>query len=182
MLNDIINRAKSIITSPTNFFNSISNESGYGGPVKFYTVMLIAYSLLLGISSTLLLDAAFEVTLLIISVVTTVLVAIPLTFVGAGITHIFVSILGGKQGYNQTYKANIYSSTPSLLLGWIPIAGFMAGLYSLYLLIKGLSTLQKMSMGRAAAAVLIPIILLIIIVIVIAGAAFMTLLGAGELS
>ena len=51
---------------------------------------------------------------------------IVLLFVGGLIVHLFVVLAGGRMGVVQTLKAFIYGDTPVMLLGWIPIVGFLA--------------------------------------------------------
>ena len=97
---------------------------------------------------------------------------IVLTFVGVAIVHIFVLLLGGKGSYSDTYKALVYASTPSTLLGWIPLVGIVFGLYSLYLSIKGISKLHNISMMRAFLAVIGIILIILIIVIIMAAIAY----------
>ena len=59
-------------------------------------------------------------------------------FVGGAWLHIFVWALGGKKGYVQTVKSVMYGSTPSLLLGWIPIIGFIGAIWTIILDIFGI--------------------------------------------
>src|SRR3989344_942379 len=88
-------------------------------------------------------------------------------FFSSGITHIAVKLLGGKNSYADTYKAIAYGSTPAALLGIIPYVGIVASVYSLYIDIKGVSALQKMSAARSAIAVLIlPLLVLLLAVFV----------------
>ncbi|MFA4876343.1 MAG: Yip1 family protein [Methanoregula sp.] len=81
--------------------------------------------------------------------------------------HLWVYLLGGRQGIMQTFKAIIYGHTPRLLLGWIPVIGFIFMLWSLVLGILGIRELQELSTGKAilafAIAILIPLILMILL-------------------
>ncbi|HSA38700.1 MAG TPA: Yip1 family protein [Methanoregula sp.] len=89
------------------------------------------------------------------------------TLVFGGWLHLWVYILGGRQGIWQTLKAVMYGSTPSLLFGWIPFIGFIFTLWSIVLGIFGIRVLQEISSLKAilavAVAVMIPLVLLIIV-------------------
>ncbi|MBQ4415919.1 MAG: YIP1 family protein, partial [Methanomicrobium sp.] len=96
------------------------------------------------------------------------------------ILHIFVYILGGRNGIEQTVKAVIYSFVPVALLGWIPLVGIIGLIWSFVLEILAIRELQDMSTARAAIAVILPLVILIVLAvillmffIVVAGAAYM---------
>jgi len=76
-----------------------------------------------------------------------------------------------------TYKALAYSSTPGILLGWIPYVGFLAGIWGLVLAIIGIKEVYKIKTGQAVASVLVIPIVLILIFVIIA-----LILGVGLLS
>ena len=75
-------------------------------------------------------------------------------YLGAGVCHLLVLLLAGGRhaGFNATFKAYAYSSAASLL-AWVPVAGYAASLYGLYLLFVGLRELHRISPARAALAV-----------------------------
>jgi hypothetical protein len=109
-------------------------------------------------------------------------------FIYAGALHIFAKLLRGVGNYSQTYKAFIYSCTPSLLLSWIPHIGPLFALWAWYLGIKGLSKLHNVSMLRAFVITLMPImvpvvlmVILVLIVLVLMPVWFAALLGAARL-
>ena len=88
-------------------------------------------------------------------------------FIGATIVHIFVHLLGGGKGYTQTVKAIGYGMTPSLLLGWIPFIGIIAGIWALIVKIIGIRELQEMSTGKAVLAIILPLIIIVIVAVAI---------------
>ncbi|WP_157200260.1 hypothetical protein [Methanogenium cariaci] len=47
-------------------------------------------------------------------------------FIAGVLLHIFVYIAGGRKGLTTTIRAFIYSLTPNLLFGWIPVIGLLA--------------------------------------------------------
>ncbi len=96
-------------------------------------------------------------------------------FIGAGILHLLVMLIVGSRnsGFEGTFRVSAYSSVTSLV-SWIPVIGWIASLYGIYLAIMGIREVHTTSTGKAAIVVLIPavvIILLVLIVIAAIGAA-----------
>lgn len=83
-------------------------------------------------------------------------------FVSAGIIHLFVILLGGKEGYHETFKAATYAMAPGIFT-IIPFVGWLAVIYSLILNVIGIKKRQKLSIARSIAVVVIPLILVFLI-------------------
>jgi hypothetical protein len=81
--------------------------------------------------------------------------------------HLWAYIFGARQGVRNTIKATLFSSTPTYVLGWIPLVNYITGIWSLILLGIGLKKLQKLSTGRAIAAVVIAVLIPLIIAIIV---------------
>ncbi|MFA4935401.1 MAG: YIP1 family protein [Candidatus Methanoperedens sp.] len=101
------------------------------------------------------------------------------SFISGAIVHIGVYIMGGEKGIVQTIKAVMYGSTPGLLLGWIPIIGFIAAIWSLILEILGIRQLHELTTGRAIVAVLIPFIIMVVLTVVLAAVIAAFVFGMG---
>ena len=103
-------------------------------------------------------------------------------FFNALIYHVSLMIVGGaKRGIGVTLRTVCYSYT-ALLAVALPICGSLIGtIWTLYLLIVGLSEAHGISKGRAAVAVLLPSVLVCICVIFVMIAAFSSLKAAGIL-
>ena len=97
-----------------------------------------------------------------------IIVQFVLVFIGAAWLHVFAWLLGGRRGYLQTLKAIMFGSTPTMLFGWIPFIGFLAGLWSLVLGIFGLQELQNMTTLKAVLAIFFSVMIVILIAIAIA--------------
>jgi hypothetical protein len=82
-------------------------------------------------------------------------------FIGAGIVHLMLMLLGGQNfPFETTFRTVCYAAGSAQPIGAIPFCGgIIAGLWSLYATIVGLSKTQEISTGKAAGAVLIPIVL-----------------------
>ena len=165
---EIIDKIKMIIKEPTKFFSKIRSEQEYKEPFLYYallsfilSILSTAVSFLTGLSN----DIVFTFIGLWISFLI-------LIFLGTAVIHIFVYLFGGRGGYLNSFKSATYAATPALLLGWIPIIEFIAGIYSaFYLYPKGLSILHEISFVKAFFAVLLPAVIIIstILILAIAG-------------
>lgn len=180
---DFSEKVKGFLLEPSKTFDAIKGEN-LNEAIKYYAVIAAIYSaifaILLAFVGTLfgsmmggrnlgmLMGAGAGAGAAIIFFVLFMILAIIGAFISGAILHIFVYIVGGRKGISQTIKAVMYGSTPGLLLGWIPIIGFIAGIWSLVLEILGIRQLQELTTGRAILAVLIPIIIIVVLTIVIA--------------
>ena len=97
-----------------------------------------------------------------------IIVQFVLVFFGAAWLHLFVYLLGGRRGYLETLKAITFGSTPAMLLGWIPFAGLLSGIWSLVLGIFGIRELQDLTTIKTALAVILALMVIALIIIVIA--------------
>ncbi len=161
-------KIKKILLSPSELFNAVKSEEGFKNAFIYLALMSIV-SIVLNYFlssqySAMLAGLGLPSALGIAIILVIWLFGLIASFIAVGFFHIFVYLLGGKEGFSSTYKAFAYASTPSNLLGWIPYIGIIFSLWSLYLEVKGISMLQNMSMGRALAAILIPIIIVAIVI------------------
>ena len=171
----IVERAKMVSTKPEEFFKNIKKEKGWQEAFKYFAVISLVTPLVYIIGSLAsLYQMAFD------EILFTYIFTLASIFVGAGIVHLFALLFKGKRDFSLTYKALAYGMTPAFVLGWIPVVGPLAGLYSLYLEVKGISSLHEMSMLRALAVVLIALFAIMAmffaIVVGIFGSEFFTLI------
>ena len=89
------------------------------------------------------------------------LISIAMSLLYAGIVHSLVMVFKGQGSYAETYKAYAYGMIPAMILLLIPFIGFFGGIYSLALIVIGLSRLHNLTIGKAVIAVLAPILLLL---------------------
>jgi hypothetical protein len=89
--------------------------------------------------------------------------------------HIGAKIAGGRGDFADSFKAAVYSQTPSLLLGWIPIIGILFSLWSIVLLFLGVRELHETDTVKAVLAVVVAVVLYIIVIVILAmiGLAFL---------
>ena len=72
------------------------------------------------------------------------------------ILHLFVRLLGGRQGFKTTLKTCAYSSTPLVLSFWFLPLIIITTVWSIILTIIGIQEMQKISKIRAIGSVLLP--------------------------
>lgn len=185
-MDNFVDTWKKVIISPSEFYESMSTEGGYGEPLKFALVNFIVLGIGSAIISILynligfnLMNNAFlmggsitmatEFTIMdaISNIIVTPIMGIIGLFIVGAILFILFKIVGGSGSYEGTVRILSYSSAVSLL-AWIPLVGILAGLYGLYLDIIGGKFVHNISTARSAIAVLIPIVLLIILVVILA--------------
>lgn len=81
-------------------------------------------------------------------------------FVTSALIHLALMILGGaNRPFEATFRVVCYSGGATAILQLLPICGaFAATIWNFIVMVIGISTVQKISMGRAAVAVLLPTI------------------------
>jgi hypothetical protein len=82
-------------------------------------------------------------------------------FIGAGITHLFLMLLGGaRNGFEATFRVTCFAQATALF-SVLPFCGTpVQALYQIVLMIVGLAEAHQTGKGTAAAAVLLPGLLL----------------------
>ena len=95
--------------------------------------------------------------------------------------HLWVFVMGGRKGLEMTIKSVLYSSTPSLLLGWIPLVSVIGAIWSLILGIYGIRELHEISTGRAIAAMIIAVVIPAIIFILALGFFLIVAVSSGPI-
>jgi hypothetical protein len=75
----------------------------------------------------------------------------------SGLVHLCLLLLGGASGgYKATVKAECYAYAPAIL-GIVPLCGSVAAaIWTIVVLVIGLTVVHRISTGKAIAAVLIP--------------------------
>lgn len=182
----IFSKAGKSIAHPVELFERVNSEKGFWPVLKYQLTLLIVplifalilYGLAASFLTFLLAGLSSEAGAIVpyiiggsfviffITLAVGLFLAVPLiSFLVIGIEHIFIKIFGGRGDYLQSYKSFIYSSTPSLLFGWVPVFNFAVSIWSLVLSVVAVSSLHKISKSRAALAIVTPIIILIVLMI-----------------
>jgi hypothetical protein len=169
---DFLKKIGMILTAPSKFFDKVKSEKSVNSAFSF---LLLASIVSLIATIVLAINGPMEslgITEVVVVSLFAWTISILLTFVIAAIVSFSAIRLGGKGNYVSGYKAVVYGSLPSYLLGWMPFAGFVFSLWSLFIQAKGISRMYKISMPRSVIAVIIPSI----ITMLLAGLTFLYLL------
>lgn len=192
MINDLIQKFKDITLNPIETFQKLRDEP-LSTAFVYFLVIIAIYSVLSGIIGMVFvglfsammpgmtpgLIAETSLLMGIFSIVFGFIGAIIGLIVGSLILHLFVYILGGRKGLEQTIKAAIYSCTPLALIGWIPVVSIIAMIWSLVLEALAVRELHEISTARAVLAVLIPLILIFGLIVVAIIMFFMVVTSTG---
>lgn len=215
---DIIEKAKSIILKPSETFERLKSDS-FEKAFVYFLILLLVYSAVFSViygaafsmipfkyqqsysqPGTIMRSAPVTAISPILGVMIAVIMFIA-SFAGGIIGvflmglwfHLWVYVMGGRKGVMQTIVANMYSSTPGLLFGWVfPVFMFLpliAGaanpafilismlvlvvyaialaVWGLILLVKGIRIFHEISTGNAIIAVLIAMLIPALIVVAI---------------
>jgi hypothetical protein len=156
-MGSFIRVTKTVLVTPSDFFQKMPTAAGYFPPLIFLTVCL-------GVSGILAALIAGAEILLFFKVL---IAGVIFSFIGAGILHLIArQFFEGKGGYEGVYRVVAYAGVVNLLT-WIPVVGLFAGLYGLYLEIVGLEKVHQITPGQAVVTVLIALAVYIILALIV---------------
>jgi hypothetical protein len=102
----------------------------------------------------------FFVVFVLLSLAFFVLVAV-LFFASVPLQHACVFLIAGRnqRGLRATLRLSCYAVGAPIALGWIPVVGFLAAFYCLYLYTTALRRVHRISTRKTLGAILIPLLL-----------------------
>lgn len=176
---------RDVLLSPRRFFDELPPDGPLWPPVLYFLICYLATTLINLVATTALfaVPAVFVLVadppetrparsalLIIFAVfvllylVFAILVAV-LFFVSVLLQHAFVFLTAGRdqRGIKATLRLSCYAVGAPVALGWIPIVGFLAAFYCIYLYTTALKRVHENSTGRTLGAVLIPVALFLIL-------------------
>ena len=184
MLNSLVNKVKGIILTPVEAFQQARADDPKT-LLMYFAPLLVFYAILATIVSmvlTVILSIFNPLGIaggIVASILGFFIILIAYPIIAAIFTvwlHIITYIAGGRKDIFQTGKAVFYGMTPTLLLGWIPIVAYVAGIVSIIYATIGLRELQELDTVRAiivmAIAVLVPLVIVIILAVLFFAAIF----------
>jgi len=183
MVLSIGERIKGFLFSPSKTFDN-SKEDTLGDAFKYFVVILAIFAVIVAVLIAVLfslfagmlgmlgvpmmpLGAAMGPLLAVGFFILVLVGGIIGVFIDGLWLHLWVYLVGGRNGIGETIKAVMYGATPSLILGWIPIVGSVAGIWALIVGIIGVRQLHELSTGKAVLAVIIAIAIPLIVYIAI---------------
>ncbi len=163
MMWDFFNKLRGFILDPVATFREVKPERFTEG-LKYVAIFAVIYALAASLILALWIPAA-----LFLAVPVVVGVILVVLFIKGIWQHLWVRLVGGEGGFDQTFNTVAYAATPTFLFGWVPIFGFVAGLWSLVLLVLGLRELHGVTTVRAIAAVLLSIFVISVVGLIFLG-------------
>jgi hypothetical protein len=167
----LINTVRNVVTTPIGFFRGIIGHRDLVNPLIFAIICYEIAAILGGLLALVGISGQRGFGSFIGS---PIFAAIGL-FIGAGILHLLVTLIVGSRnaGFAGTFRVSAYSSVTSLV-SWIPVIGWIASLYGIYLAVVGVREVHSTTTVKAALVVLIPaliVLFLIVVLVVLVGAA-----------
>lgn len=171
-----------VLGQPVDFFKQRKREHGVGDAFSYFAVLSLFSTIMGFIMSKVYEDPAQElITMLglppppvlsvtgeVFSILLGFVIGLGLSFVLAGVLHLWLLLFGAKAGYEKTYQLSVYSATPSLLLSWVPVVGFFAWLYGVYLLVVGTQHVHGFSTKKSILVYVVPLAVLLVIAVLVA--------------
>ncbi|MGB9940884.1 YIP1 family protein [Methanosarcina sp.] len=172
---------KEVMQRPSDFYRGMPETGGYADPLTFAAISFIIYALLTALLTALLgrgmyMDGMYDgmygsagefgFFAILMTVIITPIAGIISLFIEAAILYVIYKVLGGTGSYEGTVRFISYA-TAVLVLTWIPIIGWIVGIYGIYLYIVGGMHVHDVSMARSAIAVFLPVLLGILLMIII---------------
>jgi Yip1 domain. len=188
---EYIELIKGFFLSPVETFRKVK-DTDYGDTLVYFLVLAIVYAILsvpvmlvtlpltwftgiYGLPGIGMLSG-FGIVLIAVMMIIAGLVFL---FIGAAWLHLWVYLFGGRNGYRETLKALAFGGTPALLLGWIPLVGMLAVIWSLVLTFLGVRELQGISSARALGAVILAVVIPLILLVLLAAIFFVAYTQTG---
>ncbi|MBL8139828.1 MAG: YIP1 family protein [Acidobacteria bacterium] len=156
--------ARALVTDPNGFFPRLRLSGGLQNPIIYLAIGLAIAGLASAVYSFVT-PSSFMGNFGAMSsggvmmVVMYPVMGIVGSFIGAGLFHLVLSLLGGvKQPFEATYRVVAYVMGTTSLFSLVPICGgFIGGIYAIYLYIVGLANAHECDTTKAAIAVLAPV-------------------------
>ena len=188
-MNDYLEKLKGFILSPKQAFEK-EKDAGLNSAFRFI-LPLIIFSLIAVNTVKIIFFSIYPSDLVPINIFTVTfglvsgfISSIIILFLSGAYFHIWLYIVGAKEGIEKTLEVTIYSYIPFLLLGWILILGIflietnpllaiiilfaiilILIVWDLYLTVIGLKIYQKMKSSKIALAIILSIIIPVIIIL-----------------
>lgn len=176
---------KEVMQRPSDFYREMPKTGGYADPLTFAAISFITYALLTALLAAIFgrgmyMDGMyggmyngmhggtgdFSFFTILMTVIITPIAGIISIFIEAAILYVIYKVLGGTGSYEGTVRLVSYA-TAVLVLSWIPIIGWIVGIYGIYLYIVGGMHVHDVSMARSAIAVFLPVLLVILLMVIV---------------
>ena len=173
--NFMIDIIKHLLMRPGDFFASMYHERGIKDSFVFFGILSFVYTILAGIVGYIVLKTYYADLVVIgfgqyfFIMLLVFLAGLLLSFVSAGILFVWIKIFGGKGvEYDKVYQLTVFSRTPSLIFGWIPLVNTLIWIWSMVLLIIGTMKWFDIQRGKAIFMYVLPLVIFAIVYLLFA--------------
>jgi hypothetical protein len=178
----LLSTTRDVLLSPRRFFDELPPDGPLWPPVLYFLICYVATTLISLVTTASLFAVpaffvaaakaraaasgllVFFIVLVLLSLAFFVVVAV-LFFASVPLQRAFVFLIAGRdqRGLKATLRLSCYAVGAPVALGWIPIVGFLAALYCLYLYTTALKRVHGISTRRTLGALLIPLVLSLVL-------------------
>ncbi|MDQ3966338.1 MAG: YIP1 family protein [Actinomycetota bacterium] len=179
-INSFVDVVRWVVLQTVGFFARLPRSGNFVNPLVFALICFEISAILGGLLGLVGVGADVRRGLgsFIASIILTPIGGAIGLFIVAGILHLLVRLVvgAGNSGFEATFRVASYTAVVNLV-SWIPLIGWLLGLYGVYLSVVGIREMHETTTGKAALIVLIPagvIVLLVLVGLLAAGAVFLS--------
>ena len=179
-----IDTVRPALTDPKAFFANMRLTGGVAAPVTYYLVGMAVGALGNALWSSLGFGAGrfggMPGSGFVSVLVMTVCLGVVGLFIGSGIFHLMLSLLGAaRQPFEATLRVVAYGGGSTALFNVVPFCGGIVGaVYGMVLYILGLQNVHECDTAKAAIAVLAPAVVCCVLLALAWGAVMALIFGA----
>lgn len=186
VINRFVETARGVVTDTKGLFAGMRREGGLGAPLIYAIIGLVVGAVFTYVWSFFGLAAwmggRFGGGGGIASIILAPVLGTIGLFIGSGIVHVILSLLGDARfPFETSFRVTAYTAGTTSLFNVIPFCGgLIGGLFGLYVMILGLAEAHEIPPARSAIAVLVPVVVccaLVAILSVVFGLALGAMLG-----
>ena len=172
-----IDTVRRVVLQTVSFFASLPQSRNLVNPLVFALICIEIYTILGGLLGLVRVGTNRGLGSFIASIIAAPIGGAIGLFILAAILHLLVRLVvgAGNSGFEATFRVAAYAAVVNLV-SWIPLVGWLLGLYGIYLSVVGIREMHGTTTGKAALVVLIPagVILLVLVGLLAAGAVFLS--------
>jgi hypothetical protein len=177
-IHSFIDTVRRVVLQPVSFFASLPQSRNLVNPLVFALICIDIYTILGGLLGLVRVGTNRGLGSFIASIIAAPIGGAIGLFILAAILHLLVRLVvgAGNSGFEATFRVAAYAAVVNLV-SWIPLVGWLLGLYGIYLSVVGIREMHGTTTGKAALVVLIPagvILLLVLVGLLAAGAVFLS--------
>ena len=176
-IHSFIDTVRRVVLQSVSFFASLPQSRNLVNPLVFALICIEIYTILGGLLGLVRGGTNRGLGSFIASIIAAPIGGAIGLFILAAILHLLVRLVvgAGNSGFEATFRVAAYAAVVNLV-SWIPLVGWLLGLYGIYLSVVGIREMHGTTTGKAALVVLIPagVILLVLVGLLAAGAVFLS--------